>query len=314
MPNVFNPASGQAKGISDLFWLVLGVATFVVLIVSVLVAYFGFKYRRIGNDDSEPKQVSENTKFEIIWTATPFVILVGLFVWMLFSLGSIDPDVSAQAAANPDVIVIGHQWWWEYRYPKLGIVTANELHIPTGQKLLLQFESYDVDHNWWVPQLGRKMDAIPGQINQMYVQADQPDVFHGACAEYCGTEHAWMLISVHAQSQADFNTWVKQQQTLPTIPAGDTAAQAGKQVFLNNTCASCHAINGTTANADVGPNLTHLMSRETLGTGIIQNTPQNLYKWVKDVQKIKAGVNMPSFTQLSDQDLNNLVAYLETLK
>ena len=180
--------------------------------------------------------------------------------------------------------------------------------------MLAQLKSADVDHDFWVPQLGRKMDLIPGQVNQMYIQANTAnEVLHGACAEFCGAEHAWMLISVHIQTQADFNTWVQQQKQIPS-PVGTSEVVKGQQVFLSNTCVNCHAIAGTTAKAQIAPDLTHLGSRQMIGAGILENTPDNLFRWIKNVQDVKPGVKMPPFEQLSDSDIHNLVTYLESLK
>ncbi|MEZ4616530.1 MAG: c-type cytochrome [Caldilineaceae bacterium] len=193
-------------------------------------------------------------------------------------------------------------------------MTANEIHIPTGQPLLVQLASADVIHDFWVPKLGRKMDAIPGHPNQLWLQADQPGTYLGACAEFCGAQHAWMRLRVIAQSPTDFAAWQQaQRQSPPPPPATDTLASQGAKRFQALTCSNCHAIGGTPAQANAGPNLTHVASRQTLGAGVLENNPANLAQWLTNPQSVKPGNQMPHF-QLSAADLQALVAYLETLQ
>ncbi|HEX2911824.1 MAG TPA: cytochrome c oxidase subunit II [Chloroflexia bacterium] len=312
---VFDPKSPQALSISTLFVVVLAIGLAIIALVAVLVIYCIIKFRHRPGDDTEPQQVKGNRKWEIGWIATPAVLLAGLFVPTLIVMINADPSVargSQPPQIKPDVTVIGHQFWWEYRYPKYGVVSANELHIPVGKQLLFQIESADVIHDFWVPQLGRKMDAIPGKPNQLYLQSDVTGLFMGACSEYCGAEHAWMLIRVYVQSQADFDKWISQQQQAKAAPTAPSALR-GAQLFQQLPCSTCHAIAGTAANGQVGPNLTHLNTRDTLGTGILENNPANLARWILDAPSIKPGVKMPNYQQLSAQQIKDLVAYLEEM-
>jgi cytochrome c oxidase subunit 2 len=204
------------------------------------------------------------------------------------------------------VTVIGHQWWWEYRYPALGIVTANELHVPLNKHTALTLESADVAHSYWVPQLAGKVDLIPGITNTMWFDPREQGVFLGNCAEYCGTQHANMLLRVIVEPQAEFDKWVAAQKQ----PA---AQAASPDVFLSLSCVNCHTVAGTPAQGTAGPDLSHLMSRATLGAGVIPNTPENLRAWVKDPQKAKKGNLMPNM-QLNNRELDAVVGYLASLK
>lgn len=344
MPNesgsVFDPRSALSNAISNAFVITLVLGLLVFLLVTGLVIYNMVRFRRREGDDSEPVQVAGNRRLEITWTIGPLVLATGLMVMTFFTMGAADPP--KEAGQQPDLEIIGHQWWWEYRYPKENIVTANELHIPAGKRLYARFSSGDVIHQWWVPALGRMMNSNPEQINYTWVQADQPGVYVGACAQYCGGPHGWMLIKVVAQTQPQFDAWVQQQkQDAPAVAAATPAtpsnasvtlftpgksslaggdATKGAQVFAQNTCVNCHAINGTNAKAQVAPNLTHLGGRSIIGAGVLptpQNDPnlasQNLAKWIYNPQVIKPGVLMPGY-QLSEDDMRNLVAYLEGLK
>jgi cytochrome c oxidase subunit 2 len=201
------------------------------------------------------------------------------------------------------VTLIGHQWWWEVRYPDYGIVTANEIHVPAASATYLQLQSADVIHSFWVPQLAGKTDLIPNRNNYAWIDPREPGIYWGNCAEFCGTQHANMLLRVVAQEPRDFKQWAAEQQK----------AAAGNALFQSLSCVSCHAVKGTAAAGRVGPDLTHLMSRQTLAAGVIANTPENLREWVKDPQTAKPGCLMPSL-QLTDEQLGQVVSYLQTLK
>jgi cytochrome c oxidase subunit 2 len=224
-----------------------------------------------------------------------------------------------QDAAKPanalDVTVIGHQFWWEFRYPSLGIVTANELHIPVSDPVnprptFLKLLSADTDHSFWIPQLGGKMDLIPNHPNTMWMDPRRTGVFLGQCAQYCGTQHGKMLLSVTVDSAEDFDAWVREQQQ---HAIEDEAALAGKRIFETTACINCHAIGGTVANGRYGPDLTHLMSRKTLASGAAANTPENLRLWIDNPEAIKPGSLMPAM-KLNDADLDALVRYMATLR
>jgi cytochrome c oxidase subunit 2 len=231
--------------------------------------------------------------------------------------------IGTQAIPKPkdalNVTVIGHQFWWEYRYPGLGVVTANELHIPVSNAAhsnptYLNMSSADVAHSFWVPRLAGKTDVIPNRVNTMWMDPEQPGLYLGQCAQYCGMQHAKMLIRVYAQSPAEFAAWVSQQKQ-PGLQgfADNSAASEGQAVFMHNACINCHAISGTVATGRFGPDLTHLASRDTIGSGAIQNTPENLRKWIDDPNSLKPGCLMPAM-HLNDRDLDAITAYLTQLR
>ena len=309
--SVLNPQSPDARMISNLFVLTLVIGGMIFAIVAAGAIFAIVRYRsRPGMP--EPRQVFGNTALELTWTLIPVAILIVLYVLTVGTMKRLTAGDPGQAQ-QPDVVVIGHQWWWEYRYPKAGIVTANEVHIPTGRRLRIQVLSADVIHDFWVPELAPKIDAIPGKTDQyIYLQADKPGLYLGTCAEYCGTQHAWMRIRVYAQTPADFSAWEQQQERVPPTPTTGPAAQ-GAQLFQQKSCAVCHTIAGTAAHGVAGPDLTHVGTRDTLATGIITADKAGLAAWISDPQAIKPGNHMPSL-DLSSQEVAALVAYLEALK
>ena len=300
----FDPRSPQAGAIADLFTSTLLICGVIFVVVTGLVVYCIVRFRDRGAGD--PAQVEGNRRLEIGWTIAPFLILGWLLVLTVRAMGVADPPVDRE----PDITIIGHQWWWEARYPS-GAITANEIHIPVGKPLVVRIESGDVVHDFWVPSLGRKIDAIPGRPASIWLQADQPGTYLGACAEYCGVQHAWMRILVVAEAPAAFASW--EQHELSPAPAEAEGASRGARVFREMTCVKCHAIGGAGEGARVAPDLTHLAERTTLGAGVLANTPENLARWLKSPQQIKAGCHMPD-TQLTDAQVTDLVAYFETLR
>lgn len=305
----FNSASSLEDPIAGLF---TGMAIYLVailILVIVLVTYACIRYRaRPGS--GEPQQRPGNKRYEIAWTLAPLASLAVLFAFTLYAMSGSDP--SPEADSNPDLVIIAHQWWWEAFYPHSNVTVANEVHIPTNVRWYLRLESADVVHDWWVPQLGRKMDAIPGHPNFFWIGARRPGTYTGACAEFCGAEHAWMPTRVIAQSPADFQQWVEQKKTTPPPPASEDAV-AGSGLFMQLTCPDCHTVGGTPAKGTAGPNLTHFASRETLGSGVLDNTPSNVERWLFSPQDVKPGCNMPNF-DLTAMQVHQLTAYLETLK
>jgi cytochrome c oxidase subunit 2 len=304
----FNPQSPFAQSIADLFTWNLAIAGVIFVLVTSLVIYIAIRYRaRPGQP--EPAQVFGHRTLEIVWTLAPALILVGVAVSMVSTMRAADPPAGDQ---QPDLVVTGLQWWWRVEYSKSGVVTANEIHVPVGRPLLVRIQTADVVHDFWVPQLGPKRDITPDQPNHIWLRADTPGTYLGYCSEYCGNEHAWMLIRVIAQPQAEFDAWQRAEAQPAAAPAGGDAAR-GALIFQQHTCVSCHAIAGTSGAARVGPDLTHLAARQTLGAGRIANTPDNLARWIANPHELKPGVLMPGF-QLPPDDLRALVAYLETLK
>ncbi|HEX4121861.1 MAG TPA: cytochrome c oxidase subunit II [Verrucomicrobiae bacterium] len=303
---VFSPVSPQAEALSHIFVITLLVCAAIFGIVTALVALCILRFRSKPNDP-DPIQITGSERLEFSWTAGSILILVWLFVLTVHAMNVSDPAPDRPA----DLTVVGHQWWWEVRYPN-GAVAANEIHIPTGSNLLISAEAADVIHDLWVPQLGRKMDMIPGHPNLVWLRADAPGEYMGTCAEYCGDEHAWMRILVVAQSPADFEAWeARQLQAAP--PPGSALALEGLKVFREKTCVNCHTIKGTDADTSVAPNLTHFASRETIGTGVLTNNAASVGLWLEDPQKIKPGCHMPNFN-LRTNELTALTAYLETMK
>lgn len=299
----FAPVTPQGGAVAGLFAFELILAFLVSGGVAAAAFYAMFRFRdRPGAP--EPAQFHGNTKLELGWTAAPALLLVVLFFLMVRTMSAVE----AEAADALRVRVIGHQWWWEYEYPDLGIVTANELHVPVGQPVRLELESADVVHNFWVPRFGWKKDNTPNRITTMNVQVDQAGVYDGACTEFCGAQHAWMRIRAVASTPDEFQAWVaRNRQPAPT------ASARGQQVFQQSTCINCHAIQGV-GGARVGPDLSHFGGRSTIGAGVLDNTPEHLRAWIVDPQRIKPGALMPGYPSLPDEDLAALVDYLEGLK
>ena len=295
------PASPQAAAISNLFVGTLIFLSAILILVSFLVIYAVIRYRdRPGAPD--PEQKFGSRKLEITWTVVPILSLVVLSGFMVRAMSASDPPT---ADAKPDLRIVAHQWWWEIIYLKSGVTTANEIHIPVGKRLLVDFRSVDVIHDFWVPALGRKIDIIPGHPNRLWIEADNGGTYLGACAEFCGNEHAWMRIMVIADSPDDFAAWVKQQADIPPKPV-TADEQLGAKIYRENICTNCHL-------RSVGPDLTHIASRRTLAAGALENTPENLAAWLHDPDDFKPGSNMPNF-KLSPGDVRALVAFLETQK
>jgi cytochrome c oxidase subunit 2 len=299
-----DPHSPQAAAIAHLFRSTLSICAVILLLVIGLVTACLVRFRARGK--SEPVQVEGSRRLEIAWTVVPFLILVWLMTVTTRTMALSDPP----ADRAPDVTVSARQWWWEVRYAS-GAITANEIHIPVGKPLLFRLESPDVVHDFWVPQLGRKMDVIPGRPRNIWMQADEPGIYLGTCAEYCGAQHAWMRIRVIAEEPARFAAWERHELTLPPPPATAQSAR-GQHVFAERSCAACHAIQGI-SNVRTAPDLTHLAERATLGAGVLENSPLALARWLKDPQQIKPGSHMPN-AELSDSDVSDLVAYFETLQ
>jgi cytochrome c oxidase subunit II len=303
-----DPVTDQGRIISDLFNLELVLALLLFLLVGGLLTTIIMRFRgRPG--DADPPQVTGNRKLEVTWTLLPVLVLACLFVLTVRTMNAVD----AASAGELPIQVIGHQWWWEFQYPGQGIVAANELHVPVDAPLRLDLTSADVIHSFWLPQFGWMQDNVPGKTNQMRVRVNQVGDYIGACTQFCGVEHARMQLHVSVESRDQFNAWLQQQRQPAAAPTSAAAAH-GQQVFQQLTCANCHVIQGTSARGRVGPDLTHLASRATIGAGVLDNTPDNLRRWVKDAQGVKAGVLMPSFPNLSDADLSDLTNYLEGLK
>ncbi len=305
---VFNFATEQGKTIVYLHYFTLAVCVLVGIIVTSLLIAAVVKFRQRPGD-SEPVQNPGNSKLEITWTALTALVLFTLGVLTALVMHMVNPEVMA---TQPDVIVNAHQWWWEYRYPKSGAVTANELYLPAGVNSLLEITSDDVVHSFWVPAFGEKMDAIPGHPNYLNLKPLRPGLFLGTCSEFCGADHSLMRIIARVVTPQQFNQWVQDQAKAP-VASSDAGAQHGEQLFMSHTCMECHSISGTKAHGQVAPDLSHVATRSTIGSGVIANNLDNLTRWIMNPQKIKPGCHMPDM-RLSQQDAHDIAAYLENLK
>lgn len=306
--SVYHYATEQANQINYLHYFDLVISIVIAIIVGgiLFTAIVRFRYKA---GDPEPHQAHGNTKLEVGWTAGTGIILAIIGIFTAVIMYSISQPVGSR---QPDVVINGHQWWWEYRYPKLGIVTANELYLPQGMNLLYEVRAADVVHSFWIPAFGQKMDAIPGHPNYIFYKPIRSGLFLGTCSEFCGAEHGLMRIIANVLPVQDFNKWAA-NQAKPAVEPTDPTAAHGKQLFMSKTCGQCHTIAGTQAHALAAPDLTHMGSRMTIGTGVIPNNVENLAKWVTNPQQFKPGCYMPNM-RLSRDDAHALAVYLETLK
>ena len=314
VPSIFDPHSTPAESIRHLSHFVLGVTGVIFLVVFSLLGYAVVKFRsRAADTEREPAQVYGSTQIELAWTIIPILIVVVLFLATARVIHAIQD--ARKPAEAVEVTAIGHQFWWEFRYPGLGVVTANELHVPVSDPThptptFLKLLSADTDHSFWVPQLAGKTDLIPNRANETWLEPRETGLFLGQCAQYCGTQHAKMLLRVYVDGPEDFKAWVRGQQK-PANP--DEKEAGGRHVFERTACVNCHAIAGTNGAGRFGPDLTHLMSRRTIAAGAADNTPENLRLWIQNPDSIKPGSLMPGM-KLSDAELDALVRYLETLR
>jgi cytochrome c oxidase subunit 2 len=315
--NIFAPVSTPAESIFGLSIFVLLTMAAIFLVVFGLLAYAVVRFRhRHGDDSSEPAQIYGSTQVELAWTIIPVLIVVALFLAAARVIASVQNPPRPPGAL--EVIVVGHQFWWEYRYPQLNIVTANELHVPLSDPAhptptFMMLLSADTDHSFWVPRLAGKTDLIPNHPNHMWIDPHETGVFLGQCAQYCGTQHAKMLLRVYVQPREEFERWVHEQQQPAQVSAPGIAVSTGQRVFETTACVNCHTVSGTRAKGRFGPDLTHLMSRDTIAAGAAPNTPQMLRLWIRNPDAIKPGSKMPAMG-LSDPDVDAVATYLETLR
>jgi cytochrome c oxidase subunit II len=312
--NIFAPDSTPAHSIFRLSMFSLEIEGTIFVIVFSLLAYAITKFRqRKLDDDMEPPQIYGSSQMELAWTVLPVLIVVVLFLTTAQVIHRVQD--ARRPPGTIEVTVIAHQFWWEFKYPQYGFTASNELHVPVSDPAhptptFLALQSADVDHSFWVPRLAGKTDLIPNHPNSTWIEPDETGVFLGQCSQYCGVQHAKMLQLVYVQSREDFDRWVHAQQQ-PAV--SDPAAATGGALFISKACFACHAVRGTIAQGVAGPDLTHLMSRDTIASGAVPLTPENLRKWVRDPASFKPGVLMPA-TDGTDQELDQLVAYLLTLR
>jgi cytochrome c oxidase subunit II len=311
--NIFAPESTPAHEIFDVTMFVLGICALIFIIVFGLLLYSAVKFRQRPDDDGrEPAQIYGSNPLELSWTVIPALIV------LVFFLANARVIHSVQDARRPpgsiEVTAVGHQFWWEYRYPQYGVVVANELHVPVSNPpnstpTFLTLLSADTDHSFWVPRLNGKTDLIPNKVNHTWIDPQNTGLYLGQCAQYCGTQHGKMLLRVYVESRQQFDQWI-QAQARPAV--ADPSVAEGRKVFETTACINCHVVAGTVANGRFGPDLTHLMSRDTLASGVVPNTPENLRMWIQNPDSIKPGCRMPAMT-LTDQELDQVTAYLLTL-
>jgi cytochrome c oxidase subunit 2 len=321
-----SPAGEFARKADHLFGYVFIIVVLVFVLVEGAIVAFMFKYRERPNSPA-PVQIHGHTRAEVIWTLIPAVILAGVAVptvKLIFDFAAAPP-----AADRVDVTVTGHQWWWQYEY-KTGatstVTTANELHIPVHKPVYVTLKSVDVIHAFWVPRLQGKQDVVPGHTNHMTIEADNPGTYSGQCSQFCGLSHANMRLLVFAETDSDFSTWLSAQAEPAATPT-DPQAQQGADLFLHGrggsgvfgdksklACASCHTIGGVQGAVGVtGPNLTHVYSRHAFAGDTITLSAENLRAWLKDPPALKPGADMPNLG-LTDDEINSLLAYLQTLR
>jgi cytochrome c oxidase subunit II len=335
--SAMDPAGPIARTENNLWNYVFPIAVAVFVLVQGLILFAVFRYRDRGGDDI-PKQVAGNTRLEVFWTIIPAVILVGIAIPTVGTIFALSSEPGDDAL---DVRVVGKQYWWEFEYSGdegQGVVTANELHIPTGRPVYLHMQSLSptqpdpgmearpelgdpvsagVVHSFWVPRLAGKQDVVPGHTRRMTIEADEPGIYPGQCAEFCGLSHARMRFEVIAHDPAEFEGWLASQ---PAEAAQDQLAQEGEVLFEERTCVACHVINGyeestgTAANVRIGPNLTHFASRRKFAGGVFEVRDEaRLRAWLANPQAVKSGAQMPNLG-LSEADIDALTAYLYSLE
>lgn len=314
IPNIFSPASTPADSIYHLSLFVLALCAAIFLIVFSLLLYSLVKFRRRPDDDGrEPPQIYGSNQMELAWTVIPVLIVVVLFLATARVIHAVE-DARFPAGAT-EITAIGHQFWWEFQYPQQGFIAANELHVPVSDPrnptpTHITLMSADTDHSFWVPKLAGKTDLIPNRVNSMWIEPHETGVYVGQCAQYCGTQHAKMLLRIFVDSPQDFAKWASAQRQPAAMLSG---AAEGRRVFESTACVNCHTVTGTDAHGKFGPDLTHLMSRETIAAGAAVNNRENLKQWIKDPEVFKPGSLMPAM-QLNEQELDAVTDYLVSLK
>ena len=308
-PSFLAPGSDISSHQARLYRILIYLSIAVFLFVEVWLVYNVLRFRSRPGDEALPKQIYGNNRLEVIWTGIPVLLVAALFGLTVSTVNA----VSAPQPAQDDLSlrVVGHQWWWEFDYPDLGIITANELHVPANATVQITLNSVDVIHSFWIPQLSGKIDVVPGQTNHLWFKTENIGVYHGQCAEFCGLNHANMRVKVVVESQSDFDAWVANQQKPPAQPQTDLQFQ-GQKIVTTGICNSCHTVGDNQAENDIGPNLTHLMSRSVFAGAVYELNEDNLHHWMVDNQEMKPGNDM-SINPKPDE-IEPILAYLTTLK
>lgn len=308
-PSVLEPAGPDAERIVRLWWVMLTVAGLVFAVVLWFLVGSIVRARRAAPDDDMESPGTTGRRL-VLWGGLigPAVILTGVFTLSTLDLRAL----SAHRPTTVDVTVTGEQWWWRVAYPDEEVVTANEIHVPTGEQIRFTLESADVLHSFWVPEAGPKRDMIPGSTNELVLTFPKPTRNRGVCAEFCGLQHARMQFHIVSQERPAYEAWLERQRRPAPEPTTDSQRR-GREVFATSKCIGCHTIEGVADAASIGPDLTHLASRETIAGGVIPLTTENLRSWIEDPDDLKPGALMPPST-MDDEDLDALVAYLESLQ
>lgn len=350
--NIFAPVSTPAHEVHSLSLFVLTITGGIFFTLSALLIYALVRFRSRPGDTAEPPQIFGSTQIELAWTIIPVLLITMLFLGTARVIFAVEDAPKPKAAL--EVVAIGHQFWWEFRYPHYNVVTANELHVPVSsaqsyRPTFLKLTSADVMHSFWVPRLAGKTDLLPNRVNEMWFDPQVVGLYLGQCAQFCGPEHGKMLLRVYVDTPAAFDAWIRAQQTThadakganaalsvpnpnpvagfpvntpPTLGGtnGDLAnnsqaitAPAGQQVFEHQACINCHTVAGTVANGRYGPDLTHLMSRDTIAAGIAKNDHDHLLRWITDPNDLKPASLMPAM-HLTDRQNEQITAYLLTLR
>ncbi len=308
MTNHYFLYATDVKLMNNLFYYFLIVAGIIFALVTFYTLFYIFRYGvKKSQKDPSQKEGSERVEYVLAIIAT---LITVVFVYL--TIATMDKVQDIPENPEPFLEITGHQWWWEAKYPKSNVITANQIYIPTGKKILVKLTSADVIHSWWVPELGRKLDMIPGMNNYMWMYAENPGEYLGTCSEFCGVEHGRMRIRVTAVDPADFEVW-QQQQLQPAVTSSGGLFLKGKKIFEEKTCTNCHAINGTAYKENIGPNLTHFASRKRFLADMKVNNEENLRAWLTNPQAVKPGVKMPNFI-FSEDEVDALVAYINNLK
>lgn len=312
-PSMLDPKGSEAKHIAGVWWLMFGLAAGVYLVVGGLIVHAILRGRRRARSEDATVDGPDSPRFDDRMIAYGGVVvpLIILFVLAVVTVRTTNA-LRRPSADALRVDVVGKRWWWEVTYPSTHFTTANAIHLPAGRPIEIRLSSADVIHSFWVPQLAGKVDTIPGQTNVLRFRAQTPGTYEGECAEFCGIQHAHMGFVVVVQPEGDFQRWLAQHEKPPLEPASELADE-GQVAFATLPCAGCHTIAGTPAQGTLGPALTDLGARSTLGGGASVNDPAHLERWIRDAPAVKPGVLMPSIT-MTDAQARAIVAYLESLK
>ncbi|HKP46393.1 MAG TPA: cytochrome c oxidase subunit II [Pyrinomonadaceae bacterium] len=314
-----DPAGPQSDEISRIWWLMFFVLSAIFLIVMIMLAIAVWRRRSLTDSDQpevKAEPAGEHRRSQVVTAAVVITVLV-LFVLLIssFLTGRSLHSLAATDSKPLTIDITGQQWWWQVKYendlPSQIVTTANEIHVPVGRVVHFKLRSNDVIHSFWVPNLHGKTDLVPGHVSDTWIRVDRLGVFRGQCAEFCGHQHAHMALRIIAESEADYERWYSTQLQSALAPSNTQQAR-GQQVFLSSTCIMCHRIQGTDAGGAVGPDLTHVASRQTIAAATLENSRENLAHWILDSQSIKPGNHMPP-NPLNNDDLQALLDYLQSL-